>query len=451
MRAESLLATVPTYIRHGGAWRAWLAWLGAFSFLAVGLLPTPSPMGFGLFLFLIALSAAQWGIHLFRLRALGRRHRWPRSESTQLTVALGWVILVLCLLPGAFAGTFGAPGLGVAVGAWAVTGMAVAATQVMPNGGLAYALLMSAFTFYPPSWPSPLELAAAPSPGTLALWSGAGAVGWLAAAAGFPLRFLVKSMGASRPASRSAAKPPFGAFEVPRSTGRRAPQGFVRRILLWQRGLPPWRWVSTAVLSCLFSSFFWGGSFEPFAGVVFLIPLLLPCLVACGAWEQRLRHLGAETLRPHGRRALAWELTGAVTVEVLLHWGAATAGCLVWVLVFGVDVPEAPYALGPYVLGTLLFQPITLLVTVGFLTLRPDQRRRRVGFGLATAVFGYVTLSISAVASFSWVISIAPGHSDWTPWATALALGLGAGALLAIVRHFEGLELGRFSGSATTG
>ncbi|MEO1083096.1 MAG: hypothetical protein AAFY88_02530 [Acidobacteriota bacterium] len=450
MRADALLATVPSYFsRQLKIVNAWGLVLLGYFLLTLGASGAPAESWYVPSLIFISFGACSFGTHLYGLRLLGRRHRWPDAERTQLTVAFLASVLLFCLLPGALVGSAGASGIGMALAAWAAVGLAVGFSQLIPSLTFFLLLVCVAIIKYPSTWPSPTTLAADPSGELLAGWFVLGALGWLVAAAGLPFGLRVRDM--AQPvrggARRGPVAPPDLLSSAPRS--RRSP-GPLRRLGKRLYSLRPSRLWSTLVSAFIFSLFIVKGPLEPFAStVVFMMSLLMPGFIAVSEVEFRMPYFKREFLFPVGRRDFAKELTVLLMVEVFFHWLIVVSAGAFILITSSAEVPGGPGQLGFFLVATLLFQPVWLAAPLAFLGVRPDRVWRRVAAGLGVVTVGLLIVVFSEASGYAWVFAVAPGSDTWVPWLTALMLGFGGLVVAAAVARFDRLELGRFVESFT--
>ncbi|MEO1366728.1 MAG: hypothetical protein AAFX50_06095 [Acidobacteriota bacterium] len=449
MRSEALLATVPSYfslrLRIVGAWGLVLLGLAT---LAIGRSATQPEVLVMAGLGFIGVGANAFGTHLYSLRMLGRRHRWPSSEWTQVTCALLGGLVILCLVPGALVGSAGFSGIGVAAAAWAAVGLAVAFSQLVPSIGLFVVALHTCIFLYPSAWPSPAKLAMAPSAGTVVTWGVLGALGWFVAVAGLPFSLGIRRMveNARDPAeTRASSLRPLGTSPRPRAGG----SGALGRMTNRFRSMHLSRFASTLAFASLLAMAMVHGPLEPFGSAPLVMPLLLPTIVAVGEWERRMPQLKREALFPLARRDFAKELTGGLMAEVFVHWVIIAAACAVALASSSALGPGALDQVGFYMLATLLLQPVWMLVLIAFLGVRPDRVWMRVLSGAGVLTVATLILVLGATSRYAWLLAVAPGSSVWKPWLTLAVVGFGAFVVAACVEHFDRIELGRLAAPST--
>lgn len=443
MGRDAMVATWSTFARNGRLWIAWSCWIYALFVLYMCVSAPGAELFFLMFLFLIWASAFLWGSHLHGLRRLARLHRWPDADRTLMTVAIGWMVGVLCLLPAAAFGGFGATGAAIAVCAWGAVGLGAGLGQIsLATRRYLTILLLPLWALLIPRSLSRASVTIESLLGIWPFWVGLGAAGWLVALFGFELdawfegRLHRIRRARRRPVSSEALNLVGGVAH------RRPPSGFPGRVWQWQAGLHPLRFVGALCFMAL--CFWWSLNLHSadLMWVALVIPLFGPCLSALESWDRRMSTIGEESLRPRSRRSLARELTGSLGLEVALYWVILALFCY-GVVFFSRQTPGTTVELWHSLLGSLMIQPLLLtVVTVGILGSRSDQIFRKalviVGYGLVVLL-----ATIFNETAQAWVVAISPGSSTWSPWASTLVLVLGVLGVVSTVRRFENLELGR--------
>ncbi|MEM6796395.1 MAG: hypothetical protein AAF725_20655 [Acidobacteriota bacterium] len=419
MQTKALLATVPSYFSpRPRILNAWGCGILGYALWAVGLSAEGDTIWLTPAFFFIGLAAYLFGTHLRSLRILGRHHRWPHAENTQVMTAFLGSVLLFCVLPGAAAEVSGASGSGLAVGAWAALGVAMALSQLVSSLVLFYAALLVTYGFFLPLLPLLADHATNPSPGAMAGWGLIGALGWLLAATGS--HRLKGALDAARASLNAATAPPPASLDPSFQAARQR-----------ARARSVFRFVPSLWLPFIFI----GSSLEnPESSSVLILPLLMPCFLAAHLWESWVVHLEEG---PSESRSRAWKLVGVLGKDVFAHW-VITASMCALILVKALSASgSSPGQVGFLIGATLLLQPALLAVPAAFLGIRPDRPKPILAARVSLLTLGFYLSAFFDEPFVHWTLAVAPGSEVWKPWLTVLVLGLGALGIAIRVRLLE--------------